>query len=162
AAPTWSCSITRNACARDPCERHGRWCARTDIGRATVGNYVGALAENGQESVEQLIADGVDFDVILSINDAGAYGAIQALEAADIPPDSVVITSVDAEPLARDYIARNHYLRASVQIDRAAFSEAGINAVVRLMGGGAVPERILVPPGPVIMAANVGEATPEA
>ena len=51
-----------------------------------VGRYLGATADNGQQSVSNLIAEGVHFDVILSINDAGSYGAIAAMEAADFDP----------------------------------------------------------------------------
>lgn len=55
-----------------------------------VGRYLGAMAENGQESVEELIENEVEFDVILSINDAGSYGAIDALEDAGLTPDDVM------------------------------------------------------------------------
>ena len=52
-----------------------------------LGRYIGGTRENGYASVNQLIEDGVEFNVILSINDAGSYGAIQALEEAGIEPD---------------------------------------------------------------------------
>ena len=62
-----------------------------------IGRYLGATQENAQNSVSKLLRDNVSFNVILSINDAGSYGAIQAMEAADIDPSSVIISSVDAE-----------------------------------------------------------------
>ncbi|HLU08384.1 MAG TPA: protein kinase, partial [Oceanobacillus sp.] len=75
-----------------------------------VGRFLGGTRENGYASVRRLIADGVDFNIILSINDAGSYGAVQALEEAGIEPDEVYISSVDAEALARQYIAEDYYI----------------------------------------------------
>ncbi|MCZ7547346.1 MAG: hypothetical protein M5R40_29210 [Anaerolineae bacterium] len=91
------------------------------------------------------------FDVILSINDAGAYGAINALEAAGIPPDAVVIVSVDAEAKARRLIRDGQYLRGSIEVVGPE-SGAGpsVHAAIKLMAGGTVPETILLPPGEVV------------
>jgi ABC-type sugar transport system substrate-binding protein len=115
-----------------------------------VGRYLGAIRENAEESVGQLITDGIEFDVIVSINDAGSYGAIDALEVADIPPDAVVITSVDAEAAAVGYIRNKHYLRGSVDVGREIFSHAAVDIAVKLLAGGTLPELILVPPGDII------------
>jgi ABC-type sugar transport system substrate-binding protein len=115
-----------------------------------VGRYLGALRENGQQSVAQLLADGVEFNVIVSINDAGAFGAITALEAAGIPPDQVLISSVDAEALAREYIEQGYYLRGSVNVGRTLFSQTAVDVLVDLLSGATLPERILVPPGEVV------------
>jgi ABC-type sugar transport system substrate-binding protein/tRNA A-37 threonylcarbamoyl transferase component Bud32 len=121
--------------------------------------------EFGEESVAQIIEDGVQFDVILSINDAGSFGAIAALEKAGIAPDEVMIASVDAEQQARQYVEDGYYMRGSVDAGREQFSHAAINAVVKILAGGTLPERILVPPGDVITKAwleeNATEATPE-
>ncbi|MCC6801877.1 MAG: protein kinase [Anaerolineae bacterium] len=115
-----------------------------------VGRYVGGTTDNGRQSVSDLIADGIHFDVILSINDAGAYGAIAAMEAADFDPESVIISSVDAESVARDYIRGGHFMRASVDVGRALFSQTAINTMVKLLAGATVPEIYLVPPGSVV------------
>jgi ABC-type sugar transport system substrate-binding protein len=123
-----------------------------------VGRYLGAVPDFAQESVAKLLNDGVEFDVIVSINDAGSFGAIEALEEAGIPSDDVVITSVDAERLARRYIEEGHYMRGSVVVGREEFSHAAIDAVIQLLAGGTLPERILVPPGDVITAANLADS----
>jgi ribose transport system substrate-binding protein len=115
-----------------------------------IGRYLGATPENGQRSVERLLQDGTQFNVILSINDAGSYGAITAMEDASIDPSSVIISSVDAESIARQYIARGYFMRASVDVGRQKFSETAINAMVKLLAGTSVPETYLVPPGQVI------------
>jgi ABC-type sugar transport system substrate-binding protein/tRNA A-37 threonylcarbamoyl transferase component Bud32 len=115
-----------------------------------IGRFLGASRENGEAAVRQLLDDGVEFNVIVSINDAGAFGAIAALEAAGIDPDSVMIFSVDAEVLARQYIRNQHFMRGSVALDRKAFSDAMVNAAVRLLSGATMPEIVLVPPGDVV------------
>jgi serine/threonine protein kinase/DNA-binding LacI/PurR family transcriptional regulator len=116
-----------------------------------VGRYLGATQENGQQSIEQLLEDDVAFDVILSINDAGAFGAINALAEADVDPAAVTIGSVDAEALAREYIEEGYYMRASLDVGRAQFSQAAIDAMVGLLAGSTLPERVLAPPGDVIV-----------
>ncbi|MBL8132841.1 MAG: protein kinase [Anaerolineae bacterium] len=127
-----------------------------------VGRYLGGTREDGQRSVERLLEEGVAFDVILSINDAGSYGAITALEAAEIPPEAVIIGSIDAEPLARQYIAEGYYLRASVDVGREEFSRAAVDSLVRLMAGATIPETLLVPPGVTITRDSAAEASAEA
>ncbi|MEO0563335.1 MAG: bifunctional serine/threonine-protein kinase/ABC transporter substrate-binding protein, partial [Chloroflexota bacterium] len=44
-----------------------------------VARVLGGTQDNGEASVAALLEDDTDFNVILSINDAGAYGAINAL-----------------------------------------------------------------------------------
>ncbi len=117
-----------------------------------IGRYIGATRELGEASVTQLIEDGIEFDVILSINDAGSFGAINALEKAGIDPESVIIASVDAEQQARQYIQDGYFIRGSVDPGREQFSRTAINAVVKILAGGTLPEMILVPPGDVVTA----------
>jgi ABC-type sugar transport system substrate-binding protein/predicted Ser/Thr protein kinase len=115
-----------------------------------IGRYLGAIRDNGRESVADLLDQGVDFNVILSINDAGSYGAIDALEDHDIDPSQVIISSVDAEAFARGYIRDNYFMRASVDVGRELFSQTGIDAMVKLLAGATLSETFLVPPGGVI------------
>ena len=88
--------------------------------------------------------------MIVSINDAGSFGAIDALEKAKISPDSVYIFSVDAETLAREYMRNDYYIRGSVDPGRTEFSRAAVNSMVKLLAGSPIPETIIVPPGNVI------------
>lgn len=125
-----------------------------------IGRFLGATRENGYQSIHSLIEDGVDFNVILSINDAGSYGAIQALEEAGISPADVLISSVDAEALAQEYIADDYFIRASVEVGREQFSSASIDATVRLLAGGTLPEIFLMSPGRVVTRVSV-ESTHE-
>jgi ABC-type sugar transport system substrate-binding protein/tRNA A-37 threonylcarbamoyl transferase component Bud32 len=125
-----------------------------------VGRYRGGTPELGEQSVSKLIADGVHFDVIVSINDAGAFGAITAMEKAGFDPESVIITSVDAEALAREYIKDGYFMRGSVQVDRREFARTAINAMVKLLAGSTVPETYLVPPGDMVTRETLAAETP--
>ena len=127
-----------------------------------LGNVVGGTRELGYESVRDALADGLEFNFILSINDAGAIGAVRALDEADVSPADVAISSVDAEALALNYIRDDHYLRASVSVSREQFSQAAINAAVRMLAGATLPETLTVPPGDVITRDNLDAADPAA
>ncbi len=117
-----------------------------------IGRYLGGTSEFAEESVRTLIEQAVHFDVILSINDAGAYGAINALTDADFSPDSVVITGVDAEVLARRYIEDGHFMRASVGVGQEEIPQVALNIAVKLMAGATLPQVIYTPPGELITA----------
>ncbi|MFQ3566221.1 MAG: protein kinase [Aggregatilineales bacterium] len=122
-----------------------------------LGRYLGGTRENGRRSVSALLAQGVTFDAILSINDVGAYGAIDALVAAGVDPSEVIISSVDAEALALEYIANDYFMRASVEVEREQFSRTAIDAAVRLLAGATLPETFLVPPGAAITKSDLLE-----
>ncbi|MBL8145800.1 MAG: protein kinase [Anaerolineae bacterium] len=122
-----------------------------------VDSRLGGTRQLGYESVKAALEEGLDFNTILSLNDAGTFGAIQALEEAGIDPATVAISSVDGEALAREYIRQGHFLRASVSVDREMIARTAINATIRLLAGAAMPETLIVPPGPVITAANVDD-----
>jgi ABC-type sugar transport system substrate-binding protein/tRNA A-37 threonylcarbamoyl transferase component Bud32 len=115
-----------------------------------VGRFKGGTREFGAASVGDLIASGGTFDVILSINDAGSFGAIAAMEKRGIDPSSVIISSVDAEALAREYLRKGYFLRGSVATDRVLFSRTAINAMVKVLAGSTLPETFVVPPGEVV------------
>jgi ABC-type sugar transport system substrate-binding protein len=110
----------------------------------------------------------VQFDVIVSINDAGALGAIRALDEAGIGPDKVIISSIDGEQLALEYIRRCYYMRGSLYVGRRETAQYLINIMVRLLGNGPVPETIVRPMGEMITQENVniyaplGQDTPTA
>lgn len=127
-----------------------------------LGRYIGGTPELGGESVQKLIDQGVQFDMIVSINDAGAIGAVEKMEQAGIGPDDVMIVGIDAETQAMDYIRRSYYFRGSEEIGRQEISTAAINSMVRLLAGTTMPEVIRVPPGQIISKDNLPEpeATP--
>jgi ribose transport system substrate-binding protein len=124
-----------------------------------VGVYRGFTRAFGYESIRQLLADGVNIDVIVSMTDAGSFGAIDALEEAGIEPDEVAIVSANAEPMALDYIRDGNFIRGSVYVDRALGSRIALDAAIRLLAGGTVPETIVFPPGHMITADTLAAAS---
>lgn len=122
-----------------------------------IGRFLGATRENGKATVAKLIADGVKFDVIVSINDAGAFGAIDALREAGFSPDSVIITSVDAEALAVQYIRQGYFMRGSVQAARSSTARALLNAMAKLLAGATIAERVITPPGEMVTRETLAE-----
>lgn len=115
-----------------------------------VGRYPGAFSDNGQKSIEGLLDDGIEFDVILSINDAGSYGAIDALEDAGIAFDEVLIVSIDAERQAVDYMREGRFIRGSLSVGRQETAQAASNIMVQMLAGAEVPESIPVESGDMI------------
>jgi ABC-type sugar transport system substrate-binding protein len=121
-----------------------------------VGNFTGGLPDEGVKSVATAIAKYPKIDVIMSINDAGAFGAVKALRAADVDPKSVAIVSVDAEPDARNMIKANEFFLASFDNDPANTGALSIDAAVKMLAGDNVPKLISMQ-GRMIDASNVNE-----
>jgi ABC-type sugar transport system substrate-binding protein len=115
-----------------------------------VGRFKGATADFAYESVSELLEDGVIFNVIVSINDAGSFGAIDALDDADYEPDQVIVVSVDAEELAKEYIREEYFMHGSVALDRSQQTQAATNSMIKLLAGGTLPEIILTAPGDMV------------
>lgn len=123
-----------------------------------VGRYLGAIADNGYNSVKQLIEDEVEFDVILSINDAGTYGAIDAMEEAEITPDEVFIASVDAERKAIDYMLQGRFIRGTLSVGRQETAMASANLMTMMLAGATVPENIVVESGNMVTVETLQDA----
>jgi serine/threonine protein kinase len=115
-----------------------------------VAREIGGIVENGEAAIEKLVANGIEFDVILTINDAGAYGAVDAMQDAGISPEEVHIFSVDAEVRARQLITEGEYFLASVDAGRTVFAEASVEVMRRLLAGEALPEILTHEPGDLI------------
>lgn len=123
-----------------------------------IGRYLGATRDNGYSSVQNALEDSIEFDVIASINDAGAYGAIDALVEADYMPDSIAIFGIDAEQLAKEYITEGYFMRGTLQVGRKESAEAAINLTIRMLAGDTVPELIHISPGDVVTAGTLEDA----
>jgi ribose transport system substrate-binding protein len=123
-----------------------------------VGRYKGGTRDFARESVSKLIAEGTKFNVIASINDAGSYGAIEAMEAANIDPSSVAIFSVDAEQQAQDYINRGYFMQASVPTARTDYAKAAVGLIVRQLAGATLPQIIVLAPGEIVTKKSLEQA----
>lgn len=110
----------------------------------------GADQAASRAAVAALLANGAHIDAIFSVTDVGAYGAAAALAGAHVEPTAAIIVSVNAESLALSDIYNQDYLQASVDIARQEGSRGAVNAVVRLLGGGTLPEILTLPPAILI------------
>lgn len=121
-------------------------CLKASAPEATVvGRYLGGTPDNGLSSMETALQAYPDIDVVASINDAGAYGAMQALEASGKDPAKTVIVGIDAEQQAKDLIAEGGMYKGTVDTSPAITGEMATNAVVKLLSGATVPKNIKVP-----------------
>lgn len=115
-----------------------------------VGRAKGGTRDFGYDSVHELLLQEMDFNVIASINDAGAYGAIEALDEAGIASEDVIIVGIDAEQQSQDYIAEGYYMRGTLEVGRRERARAAMDVTIRMLAGDSVPQRVSVPPGDVV------------
>lgn len=108
-----------------------------------VGNYLGGTTEFGLSSMESALIEHPEINVVVSINDAGAYGAMQALQNAG--NEDAIIVGIDAEQQARDLIAAGGMYRGTVDTSPAETGVMSANAAVRLLAGAEFPQNIAVP-----------------
>ncbi len=99
-------------------------------------------AEFAQASMIQILKKHPDINVIMSINDAGAFGAVTALKAAGIGPKDVMIISVDADPNAVKMIKAGEYFRGSLTTSPKQVGQLAVDAVIKLLAGDPVPLRV--------------------
>jgi ABC-type sugar transport system substrate-binding protein len=107
--------------------------------------------------IHDLLANGQKIDAIFSIMDVGAYGAISALNDSGIDQESIMVVGVNAESFALNNIYNQDFLRASVDIDRYEASQAALDAAIKLLGGGMLPETLSQPPGQLITRDTLAE-----
>ncbi|MEP7289249.1 MAG: substrate-binding domain-containing protein [Chloroflexota bacterium] len=110
-----------------------------------VGRYEGGLPENGERTMAAALQQYPEINVIMSINDAGAYGAIKALLNAGKKPEDVKIVSVDAENEARRMIREGQFFVASVDSGGMQSGRSLVDAAAKLLAGSIVPRQILLP-----------------
>jgi len=122
-----------------------------------IGRYKGGTEDFAIESMQEFLAEGTPVDVIVSINDAGAYGAIEALIEAGFTPNDVAIFSIDAEAQAVAHISNGYFIRGTLTIGRTETAVGVMNAMAQLLAGSTVPETIAIPLGDVVTADNLPE-----
>jgi serine/threonine protein kinase/ABC-type sugar transport system substrate-binding protein len=120
-----------------------------------IGRFSSFTRDEGRRAVEALLASGETFDGLLVLSDSVAQGAVDALEAANIPRDQVFIISANAEPIVQELIRDGRYVRGSVDINRELGSRLIAYAIVKLLAGSEVPERLNVPTGVMITRENL-------
>jgi ABC-type sugar transport system substrate-binding protein len=121
-----------------------------------IGTYEGGTRLEAQNAITDLLERRVQFDLIITVTDIGAYGAVDALAAAEIPTDAVNIVSIEAESLARSYVEQGYYVHATMRVNRMIEAKAAVDALIKLLGGGETPQTIVIPIGePFVMASSL-------
>jgi len=81
-------------------------------GAVIVGRFMGGTREKGLASLEAALQANPDINVVVSINDAGAYGAMMALKAAGKDPAKTAVIGIDAEKEALKLVKEGGMYRA--------------------------------------------------
>ena len=89
--------------------------------------------------------------------DQPALGALQAIEAAGRGGEGIVITGIDANPQAREAIAKGGNFEASMAQDFKGIGTAVADAVKRYLGGETIKQAVIYVPTRLITSANVNE-----
>jgi ribose transport system substrate-binding protein len=120
-----------------------------------VGRYLGGTPENGLKSMKNALQAHPEIDVVVSINDAGAYGAVKALEAAGKDPHTTIVVGIDGESQAKDLVKQGKFFRGTVDTSPALTGEMVVNAAVKLLAGSPVFKSARVPVAKVTTIALV-------
>jgi ABC-type sugar transport system substrate-binding protein len=114
-------------------------------GAAVIGRWLGGTTDNGLTSMRAALQAHPDIDVVVSINDAGAYGALSALQNAGKDPQHTIVVGIDGESHARELIKQGHFFRGSVDTSPGLTGRLLVDAAVKLLASAMVPSSIRVP-----------------
>ena len=89
--------------------------------------------------------------------DQPALGALQAIEAAGRQNEGIVITGIDANPQAREAIAKGGNFEASIAQDFQGIGAATADAVARVLGGETIKQRVIYVPTKLITSVNAAQ-----
>ena len=89
--------------------------------------------------------------------DQPALGALQAIEAAGRQNEGIVITGIDANPQAREEIAKGGNFEASIAQDFKGIGATTAEAVARVLGGETIKQRVIYVPTKLVTVANAKE-----
>ena len=121
-------------------------CLKAEAPRATVQCcYLGGTEENGETSMAAALKIHPDIDAVVSINDAGAYGAIDALGKAGKDGRSTIVVGIDGEERAREMTAKGDYFRGTVDTNPVLTGRMAANGAIMLLAGKSVPKSVKVP-----------------
>lgn len=110
-----------------------------------VGRFLGGTSANGQQSIQKALEQTPDINVVVSINDAGALGAIQSLVKAGKKPSDVIVIGVDGEKEALRNILDDYFFRATVNTSPKLTGQLMAQAVVKALAKSKFPRDIAVP-----------------
>jgi ribose transport system substrate-binding protein/inositol transport system substrate-binding protein len=116
-------------------------CSFMSIAEEQVGNW---SRTQGADLVTNWLSAGVKFDAVLANNDEMAIGAIQALKAANVPMDQVVVGGIDATQDALAAMAAGD-LDVTVFQNAAGQGKGAVDAALKLAKGESVEKKVYVP-----------------
>jgi len=96
-----------------------------------------------------------DIAAVWAAWDQPALGALQAIEAAGRGGEGIVITGIDANPQARDAIAKGGNFEASMAQDFKGIGRTTADAVKRTLAGEKIKQSVIYVPTKLITSANV-------
>lgn len=116
-------------------------CNRIEVVEEQTANW---KRTEGADLMTNWLSAGVEFDAVIANNDEMAIGAIQALKAAGISMDDVVVGGVDATQDALAAMAAGD-LDVTVFQDAAGQGVGSIEAALTLARGGDVDQKVYIP-----------------
>jgi ribose transport system substrate-binding protein len=131
----------------------------TILDRVTPDVQDGGIADS-RAKMEAILAANPEAGSIAAVWaawDQPALGALQAIEAAGRTGEGIVITGIDANPQAREAIAKGGNFEASMAQDFKGIGAATANAVKLHLAGQTPKSNTIYVPTKLITAANVAE-----
>ncbi|MBP1848205.1 ribose transport system substrate-binding protein/inositol transport system substrate-binding protein [Rhizobium petrolearium] len=116
-------------------------CRFMSIAEEQVGNW---SRTQGADLVTNWLSAGIKFDAVLANNDEMAIGAIQALKAANVPMDQVIVGGIDATQDALAAMAAGD-LDVTVFQNAAGQGKGAVDAALKLAKGDSVEKKVYVP-----------------
>lgn len=111
--------------------------------------------DEAQNLMTNWLSTGAAFDGVLANNDEMALGALQAIKAAGIPMDQVIVSGVDA---TQDALASMQAGELDITVFQNAAAQGGgaLDAAVKLAKGEAVDQKVYIP-FELVTPANMAE-----
>ena len=116
-------------------------CSRIEIVEEQTANW---QRTEGADLMTNWLSAGVEFDAVISNNDEMAIGAIQAMKAAGMSMDDVIVGGVDATQDALAAMAAGD-LDVTVFQNAAGQGQGSIDAALRLARGEPVDQKVYIP-----------------
>ncbi|KUO55633.1 MAG: LacI family transcriptional regulator [Sphingomonadales bacterium BRH_c42] len=116
--------------------------------RIVEGDFTDA---SGEQLVQQLLADGTQFDAIFAANDMMALGALQTLRTVGIEvPAKVAVAGFDDVPMAR------HLGLSTVRVDMAGIGERAVRRLIDQLEGSSEPPALARQSPTLVARASTG------